>query len=218
MTSWHIILIPIGLMITGLVRQLLIVRKKRLRLGLAEEFLRQFIEWFNCNGQDPSIYNWLLNKSETVQTMLGACGLVHLRRPFESGYHPNCPIILNGISEIAREWRNDWRDGQTIQTYAHMVDSSLRRFIGSTEEQYRRERTRLFNPLVLFCGGVAWLMELPLVILSETKIITASRRAIIANGRLFSLASGIVASPLSPALSSPSSPAGSVSWPSSWVQ
>jgi hypothetical protein len=80
---------------------------------------------------------------------------------------------------------------QVISAYAQMIDGCLRRFIGSTEEQHRRERARLFNPLVLFCGGVVWLMELPLFILSETKIITTSRRMIITNGRVFSMISGV---------------------------
>lgn len=192
MATWQVILIPICLVAAGFVRQVLILRKKALRLDLATEFLNKFLDWCNGRAQDHSLYNWMLGKSETVQTMLGAGGLIHLRRPFENGYHPNCPIILNAIPEIQREWSDSWRDSQTIQTYGQMVDGCLRRFIGSTEEQLRRERARLFNPLVLFCGGVAWLMELPLFILSETKFITTSRRMIIANGRLFSLLSGVV--------------------------
>lgn len=55
----------------------------------------------------------------------------------------------------------------------------------------RRERTRLFNPLVLFCGGVAWIMELPLFVLSETKVISTSRRTVIVDGKVFSLLSGV---------------------------
>jgi len=192
MTTWHIILVPVALLIAGLMRQVFIVRKKNIRLLLADEFLSKFLDWCNSRGQDHTLYNWLLSKSETVQTMLGGGGLMHIRRPFESGYHPNVPVILNAIPEIQHEWRDDWRKGRTIETYAQMVDGCLRRFIGSTEEQLRRERTRLFNPLVLFCGGVAWLMELPLFILSETKIISTSQRAIIANGRLFSFFSGVV--------------------------
>lgn len=192
MAIWQITLILIGLIGLGLIRQFFILRNKKMRLDLTSEFLVKFIDWFNSNGQEHALYNWLLNKSEPVQAMLGASGLIHLRKPFESGYHPNCPIILNGIAEIDRELRNDWRDGRTVETYAHMVEGSLRRFIGSAEEAFNHERKRMFNPLVLFCGGVAWLMELPLFILSETKVISASRRAIIANGRVFNLLSGVV--------------------------
>jgi len=193
MTTWQIILILIILMSIGFLRQLHILRKKVLHLELADEFLREFIEWYNGRAMDNSLYNSILNKSETVQTMLGVCGLVAMRRPFETGYHPNVPLILNAISEIKQESQAHFPHGQAIRIYAQSVDDCLRRFIGSREEECRRERTRLLNPLVLFCGGVAWLMELPLFMLSETKIITPSRRAIIVGGRLFSLVSGIVA-------------------------
>lgn len=193
MSTWQIILLPVALMAAGFVRQVLVLRRKALRLDLATEFLSKFLEWCNGRAEDHSLYNWMLSKSETVQTMLGSGGLMHIRRPFENGYHPNVPVVLNGIPEIQRAWHDGWRvHDQVISAYAQMIDGCLRRFIGSTEEQHRRERARLFNPLVLFCGGVAWLMELPLFILSETKIITTSRRMIIANGRLFSLLSGVV--------------------------
>ncbi|MBC8217822.1 MAG: hypothetical protein H8E73_05100 [Planctomycetes bacterium] len=191
MSTWIVILVPLGTLLVGFMRQQSILRNKMSRINLATEFLNNFLEWCNSRGQDHSLYNWLLSKSETVQTMLGTRGLIHLRKPFESGYHRNCPIILNAIPEIEREWCNEWRVGRTIQIYGQMVDGCLRRFIGSTEEQLRCERIRLFNPVVLFCGGVAWLMELPLFILSETKIITTTRRALIANGRVFSLLSGL---------------------------
>jgi hypothetical protein len=193
MTTWQIILIPISMVVIGLVRQLYVLRRKASQLDLACEFLNKFIEWCNSRTQDHALYDWMLRKSDAVQIMLGAGGLMHLRRPFENGYHTNIPIILNGIPDIQNEWRNQWRNDQTIHSYTQAIDGCLRRFIGSTEEQLGRERTRFFNPLVLFCGGVAWLMELPLLILSETKVITANRRAIIVGGKLFSLVSGLVA-------------------------
>lgn len=197
MTTWQIILIPIGLMLIGLLRQLAILRKKVLRLDLATEFLSKFLEWCNGQAKDHSLYNWMLGKSETIQTMLAGGGLIDFRPPFANYIHHNYPVILNEVPEIQKEFYDDLR---TFNSIAHqnlvariqMVDGCLRRFIGTTEEEHRRERTRLINPLVLFCGGVAWLMELPLFILSETKIITTSRRMVIASGRAFSLLSGIV--------------------------
>ena len=197
MTTWHIILTLIVLMVIGLIRQRHIVRKKVLRIDLATEFLSKFVEWCNGQAKDHALYNWMLNKSETAQTMLGGGGLIDVRPPCANYIVHNHAVILNEIPEIQKEFFDDLRTFNSIAhknlaTRIQMVDSCLRRFIGTTEEEHRRERTRLFNPLVLFCGGVAWLMELPLFILSETKIITTSRRAIIANGRLFSLLSGIV--------------------------
>lgn len=198
MTTWQIILIPLVLMVLGFVRQVLILRRKMMRLSLAGEFLRKFIEWCNGEAKDHALYNWMVSKAEAVQTMLAGGGLIDFRPPFANYIHRNYPVILNEIPEIQKEFFGDLRSfnsiaAQNLNARVQMVDGCLRRFIGTTEEEHRRERGRLFNPLVLFCGGIAWLMELPLFILSETKIITASRRAIIVNGRLFSLVSGIVA-------------------------
>lgn len=193
MTTWQIILIPVALIVLGLIRQLLILRKKTIRVNLATEFLHTFIEWCEGHARDHSLYNWILHHSETVQTMLASGGLTSLRRPFESGYHTNYPVILNAIPEIRQMFGNDlFCLRENHHTMIQLVDGCLRRFIGRTEEQHRSERTRLFNPLILFCGGVAWLMELPLFILSEANIITTSRRAIIVNARAFSLLSGVV--------------------------
>jgi len=178
MTTWQIIFILIGLMGIGLIRQRYVLHRKDLRLNLACEFLNNFIEWCNGQARDHTLYNWMLSKSENVQDMLGTTGRVSLRRPFENGYHLNFPIILNGIPEIQRELREDDPNNDTFCFYVQTINDCLRRFIGRTEEELSRERGRSFNPIVLFCGGVAWLMELPLLILSETKIITANRRTV----------------------------------------
>ena len=60
MTTWQIILFPIGLIVVGLVRQIFILHKKHVRLNLVREFLKRFIEWFNNKGQD-SPYERLFN-------------------------------------------------------------------------------------------------------------------------------------------------------------
>lgn len=197
MSTWQIVLIPVGLIVAGFVRQVLILRKKNMRLDLAREFLGQFIEWFNGKGQDHRSYGWMTEQSDTVQAMLGRTGIMAFSDPIRGLRANNWPIVLNALPEINHAFSDrdyGWLEPMTRRNLqlAQYVENALRRFIGSTEEQHRRERTRLFNPLVLFCGGVAWLMELPLFILSETKIITTSRRMIIANGRLFSLLSGVV--------------------------
>lgn len=186
MTTWQIILVCIVLLAAGLVRQVIALRQGQTRIQLTVDFLNRFIEWCNGNGEDHSLYNWMLSKSEMVQGMMGGSGLVNLRRPFESGYHENVPVVLNALLEIEREFRGR-RDGRVIETFSHMVDVCLRRFIGLAEEQHRREMIRTWNPLVLFCGGVSWLMDLPLLILSETKLISARRRDVISEGRVFSV-------------------------------
>lgn len=192
MNSWQIILIPLCLVIIGFVRQVLILRKKHQRIQLAENFLERFLSWFNDGAKDQGTYNWLIQNSAIVQRLLGAGGIMAFRAPFGMFTSNNYPVILNMIPEIQRELRCNFSSGQTIDIYARTIDECLRRFLGTAEEQYQRDRSRIFNPLALLCGGVAWLMELPLYILNETKVITTGVRTGIVSGRAFSVLSGVV--------------------------
>jgi len=187
LTSWHVILVSFGLVIVGLLRQVVKLHDKRRTLRLTKEFLSKFTEWRKGEGEDQSLYNWMLGKAETVQAVLGTIGLMSVRRPFENTYQHDCPVILNAIPEIERAWHDRSCDNDTVDFHVQSVDVSLRRFIGSMEEEVRRDTTRLFNPLLLLCSGVGWVLELPLLVLNESNVITGRQRAIIAAGKLFSL-------------------------------
>ena len=196
MANWQIILVLVGLLIAGFVRQRFVLTNIIERLDLVDEFLNRFIEWCNGEAKDQAHYNWMVEKSNIVQDMLGRSGLIDFRPPFANYMHPNYAVILNEIPEIQKEFFDDLRTFNSIAkrnllAHIRMVDSCLRRFIGSTEEQLKRERARLRNPLVLFCAGAACLMELLLYLLSECKIISTRRRAVIVNGKIFSVLSGL---------------------------
>ncbi len=186
MTTWQIILIPAVLLVIGLIRQIVILFKESQKIRLVEEFLEKFTQWCEGDGKDKELYNWMLDKSHTVQTTLGSFGYAEYRNSARGIQVPDYPLVLAGIPEIYQDCTNAWPDELICA-----VDSHLRQFIGAAKEQKHREKMRVFNPPVLLCGGVAWLMELLLVILSETKIITTSRRAIIADSQVFFLLSGV---------------------------
>ena len=198
MNTWQIILALVVLLFIGGVRQLLALRYCVKQHELACEFLGKFIEWCNGRANDNALYDWILRKSEVLQLALGHSGLMNIRRPFESGYHTNVPILLNSIPEIHHAFHDEMFRGNSISQNnlafsIQSVDGCLRRFIGSQEERIRRERFRLLNPAVWFGGGIAWLMELPLAILSEAGGISSHRRMAIVSSRIFSLFSGLVA-------------------------
>jgi|GEM_PF-1639145 len=198
MSTWYIVLALAALLAIGAVRQYLFLQSLIKRLELMKEFLNKFIEWCNGGGQDQAIYNWLLSKSEVVQIELGTTGLTHYRRPFENAYLTNVPIILNFIPEILKIFHNGMLSFSSFSQESQIfhiqaVDECLRRHIGSREELLENERKRLFNPLVWFGGGIAWLMELPLTILSEAGGISSELRGRIVRGKVFSFFSGIAA-------------------------
>jgi len=197
MTTWHATLIPVALVIMGLLRQSRILHEKNARLALAKDFLDRFISWYKDRGRDRSAYNWMVERSDTVQAMLGRSGVMGITDRLRGLRANNWPIVLNALPEINHAFSD--RDygslspmSRRTQRLVQGVEHSLRRFIGSTQQQLNREKWRLFNPIVLFCGGVALVLELPLFILSEFKIISTTRRVIIANGKVFSLLSGVM--------------------------
>lgn len=192
MNIWYCIVVLAILIILGFIHEYLKLKQKANQLELTTVFLSKFIEWVNGNRDNFELYNWLTIKSEIVQRMLGHIGIIAFRAPFGLYTTNNYPVILNAIPEIYREGRNSLGGGD-IATYAQMVDNCLRRFIGLNQEYLDGQRKRLFNPIVLLCSGTAWILEFPIYILSECKIIGETSRLKIINGKVFSFVSGITA-------------------------
>jgi hypothetical protein len=108
-TRFEVSLIPASLVVIGLIRQIVIERRRVLQINQATEFLGNFIQWCNGEGADHSLYNWMLSKSDTVQTMLAGHGLISFRPAFANFTHSNYPVILNAIPEIQKEFAGDLR-------------------------------------------------------------------------------------------------------------
>ena len=191
MNVWHYIIVLAVLIVLGFIREYFRIKQMTSQLELATEFLNKFIEWVNGNKENYELYNWLTIKSEIVQRMLGHIGRISFRAPFGLYTSQNYPVIINAIPEIMRGGGNAW--GCDSLTYAQTVDNCLRRFIGLNQECLENQRKRLFNPVGLLCGGIAWILEFPFYILSECKIIGEASRLKIINGKVFSFISGLTA-------------------------
>jgi len=139
----------------------------------------------------------LLEKSEIVQAALGHSGRMNYRPACERYYIVDTPIILNFIPTIQSEFQDTTRHrGSISQTnlgfMVRSVEECLRRFIGTDETRISRERRRFYNPLVWFGGGIRWILEIPLILLSESGGLSSRRRTAIVKGRIFSFFSGSV--------------------------
>ena len=197
MSTWYIGLGVIVMLIVGFIKQFFAIRSHIGQHELVSEFLGKFIDWCNGRGQDYSLYNWLIKKSETVQVALGQTGLMNVRKPFENRYHADMPIILNFIPEIHNEFSNDptYRGSisqSNLSFSIQSVDGCLRRFLGTKATVIGNEQKRLWNPFVWFGGGIRWLLEIPLILLSESGGLSNRRRTAIVKGRIFSFFSGSV--------------------------
>jgi len=187
MATLYVIVLLVALLLIGWMRQFWVLRQMGERMELANEFLGRFVSWFNGGAENHALYDWILKKSHTVQMMLGRGGLMDLRQPNEKVFHHNVPVIINAIPLVLKHRDNE----QSTQTLAGYVDIALRHFIGSQEDKMRQEQKRLHNPLSWFFGGVSFILELPLIVLSESKLITPAQRKHFAEGHVFSLLSSI---------------------------
>jgi len=191
MRAWQIILILLLIPLIGFVSEFFRVRREAKHLNLVGEFLEKFINWVNGKGKDYQLYNWLIAKSDSVQTIIGRFGLIHFRAPFNIYSVKNYPVILNGLPEIRKQFHEMFPVGNALSFYIDAVDGCLRRYLGSQEELTKHDIRNLINPVRLFCGGVAWILELPINFLTDCKVISSSRSLRIVNGKLFAIFSGL---------------------------
>jgi len=191
MRTWQIILVLLLIPVIGFVSEFLRMRRKAKYLNLVGEFLEKFINWVDGKGKDYQLYNWLIAKSDLVQTIIGRFGLIHFRAPFNSYSVENYPVILNALPEIRKQFDERFRVGNALSFYIDAVDGCLRRYLGSRGELIKDDIKNFINPVKLFCGGVAWILELPIYFLTECNVISSSRSSRIINGKLFGIFSGL---------------------------
>jgi len=148
MSTWQIILIPVVLLVIGLIRQIFIPREKYRRLRIADEFLCNFTEWFNSLGKECATYNWLVERSDTIQTILGRDGRCDFSDPIRKIRDKNWAIVRNALPDIVFNFNHpDYclspsRSRRNLQL-ATFVENCLLRFIGSTKEQIRQEKKQI---------------------------------------------------------------------------
>ena len=192
MTLWITVILMIILMAFGAFRQILRYRREKQQLILATDYLGTFLTFCNGGGSDAEAYCWLVEQSELLQGILGRIGLMDFRRPFESGYQHNRPVILNFLPDVRAAFQGDIIAQRSFDSTFNAIDGCLRRYIGVQKEKIHREQQRLFNPAVWFGGGIAAILEFVLSIVAEAAGLPLQRRHDIVTGRVFSALSGAV--------------------------
>ncbi len=186
MSSWIAMSIVAILLLIGFIREFAKVRRLRRSHEFASKYLNNFLEWYKGRAQDSRLYADMMHDANRMQELLGNDGTVSIRMPFESAYHSNVPVILQGVSAIKRDYY-DIRGSvsETAKGFAQLVEDTVRRVIGRMSDDISNAVNRQFNPLVLFCSGVSGILELPLVILTESGLISSAQSHSIVAGRLF---------------------------------
>lgn len=190
MKTWQIILLLLGILLIGFVRELVWLRIRVKRINAVGEFLEKFIEWTNSQGKNYELYNWLIMKSDIIQMKLGRFGVISYRAPFGIYTTNNYAVILNAIPEINKEFHGLFPIEDSLSFHITAVDNCLRRYLGSEGEE---GLGCLLNPIRLFCRGIGTFLELPVYFLEECRIISSARSLSIVNGLFFRVISGMTA-------------------------
>lgn len=185
MSVWLWILFLVTIVLIGLIRCVLDVRRLIKDKLFAESFLIKFCEWTNSRGESFERYNWMLAHSEKMQAKLGGTGILAVyRAPYNAFVANNFAIILNLLPELNRAFRTN-RIDEATHVQGEMVDGCLRRYIGSLDNKWNDMARRIFNPIAWFFAGTGTLLRLPLMVLNESKIISNSRSEELADSRIF---------------------------------
>lgn len=162
-------------MLIGLLRQRYTIARLENVMSIVSEFLEKYNGWIASEGRDFEYLNWLTLNMGVVQDYLGRAGLMTIRRPFENIYHRDMPILLNFIPEIRRMLGDPMLQGiaqENVRFQILSVDDCLRTYLGTQAHKLAVLMTRCYNPLALFCLGLSWIIQLPLTILYESKVIS----------------------------------------------
>ena len=197
MSVWHITAGAVALLAIGIIRQVSTVKKASERHSFVSTFLEEFANWCIKKGEDQETYTWLITKSGKMQNSLGRAGRISHREPFSMYISHTYPVILNGIPELHKmfssgRWRHVEFERDNIDTFVRTISACLLRHRDYTKDVVRNQKACLRNPFRLFFNGAAWVIALPLLLLSELKIITPSQQIRIVQKRSFSILSGIV--------------------------
>ena len=150
-----LIIISICLIILiGLISILVELKKITNKHNFASEYLNKFIEFSNSKGKDTTEYDWLILKSEKMQSQL----------------------ILNFIPDIKSELDKKYIVSTDNFNYIiNTVRDCLLRHIGLMEEIRDEKVKEVKNPIIWFREGFKLILILPFLIMNQLSLLNDKR-------------------------------------------
>ena len=188
-----ILIAIISIIIIGFVSIVLELKRITDKHNFAGEYLDKFVEFVNSKGKNTTEYNWLILKSERMQSQLGRSGLINYKMAGSLQFIPNYPIILNFIPDIKSELDKDYI--LSIDNFNYTINSvreCLLRHIGILEEIVDNKRKEIKNPLIWLREGFKIILILPFIILNQLNLLNDSSYHKIKKSRITKFATSIV--------------------------
>ena len=167
-----VIIAIIIIILIGLVSIIFELNRITDKYNFASEYLEKFIEFVNSKGKKTSEYNWLILKSEKMQSQLGRSGLISYKMAGSHQFIPNYPVILNFIPDIKSELDKNYILSVDNFNYTiNQVRECLLRHIGVMEEFKNDKSKEIRNPIIWFREGFKVILILPFSILNQLNLL-----------------------------------------------
>jgi len=163
------------------------LRKERRKHSNLSKFRDLFIEWCNSRCTDDQRYVEIIKLSPQIQGLMSEFGTITYRPPFANYVVNNWQIILNAIPEINEISKDPFTiSGSRIYTdrlnkYILMVEESLLRSIGNSENFTSEILSQMWNPLSMLFRGLKFVITLPFLVLAECGLLTSKAYNFILN-------------------------------------
>ena len=190
---WYMILFIIGLIIIGLIVNIIDIKKRIEEYNFANEYYEKFskflskaLEKKDFNNKD---YVWLVSNSDKMQFILGEAGIISYKE--YNMIYKNIPILINVMNDIISLFNGSYVSDSDIQMINWCQTAFLRK-IGILDEYTKNAPKRLFNPFYDLSSGIKFVLKIPINILYSIGFISYKGKNKIEQNILFRILSAIL--------------------------
>ena len=190
---WYMILFIIGLIIIGLIVNIIDIKKRIEEYNFANEYYEKFskflskaLEKKDFNNKD---YVWLVSNSDKMQFILGEAGIISYKE--YNMIYKNIPILINVMNDIISLFNGSYVSDSDIQMINWCQTAFLRK-IGILDEYTKNAPKRLFNPFYDLSNGIKFVLKIPINILYSIGFISYKGKNKIEQNILFRILSAIL--------------------------
>lgn len=171
MERWIPIFLIICISVVGFIKLVFDYRSLVLKNDFTLEFINKYRDWGNellQNNMKEEIYQWLKMKSSKMQLMMGFYGIASVfQPPYSNVVYKNYQIILNGLSEIRKEYTSCRSMGfgisyDNLHELIRMIDDCLISYMGALNDLEENMKSEIKNPTIWFREGIRFVVVLPI--------------------------------------------------------
>jgi len=189
----YVVLILLGIVAVGVIRLISRCSKLAKNHAFAETYLKTLQQYVASQGQDNNAYSWLVRNSNKMQRESGYFGIIDYRPPASTYVIHNYQIILNMLPELRRSLNRSSLSGDYLSPeYSALLQETLIRHMGDTEERLEDTKKQLINPFVWLQEGVKGILLIPLSVVEWTGLTGPNVIARFSDSLFFRIVSGIV--------------------------